>query len=197
MGGKHKLVDIANEIYASGNFPATWKQAILKKNKAAKDPASYRPVSLLPVGGKIVEALILFRFSAYIDERQLIPCVQIGFRSGQGTDINLKHMYNRAYARSTRSIHPAPTVIIFFDAKKAVESVWATGMLHKAMKDGLPAILCKIPENLSLGSYSSSLDQTNTQQAGQTTACSTAGIGISPHDLELLYRGHPTSRKCS
>ena len=147
MGGKHKLLDIANEIYATGNFPSTWKQAImipiLKKNKAAKDPASYRPISLLPVGGKIVEALILKRFSAYISERQLIPCIQTGFRPGQGTDINLKRMYNRAYTRSTRSTHPTPTIMIFFDAKKAFDSVWDIGVLHKAMKDGLPAIFCK------------------------------------------------------
>ena len=103
LGGKHKLLDIANEINACGNFPATWKQAImvpiLKKDKTAKDPASYRPILLLPVGGKIVEVLILSNFSVYIDERQLIPCVQMGFRSGQGTDINLKRMYNRALFR--------------------------------------------------------------------------------------------------
>ena len=47
IGGKHKLLDIANKIYASGNFPVTWKQVImvpiLKKDKAAKDLVSYRP----------------------------------------------------------------------------------------------------------------------------------------------------------
>ena len=87
-----------------------------------------------------MEALILTRFSAYISERQLIPCIQTGFRPGQGTDINLKRMYNRAYIRSTRSTHPVPTV---FDAKKAFDNVWDIGVLHKAMKDGLPAIFCK------------------------------------------------------
>ena len=134
MGGKHKLLDIANEIYSTGHLPATWKQfimvPILKKDKTPKDPASYRPISLLPVGGQIVQVLILTRFSSYIDDRQLIPCIQTGFRPGQGTDINLKRMYNRAYARSTRSTHPPPTIMIFFDAKKAFDSVRDKGVLH-------------------------------------------------------------------
>ena len=50
MGGKHKLLDIANEIYTTGNFPSTWKQAImipiLKKIRQPKtqpptDPSHY------------------------------------------------------------------------------------------------------------------------------------------------------------
>ena len=28
-GGKHKFLDIANEIYFTGNYPKTWKQAIM------------------------------------------------------------------------------------------------------------------------------------------------------------------------
>ena len=55
-GGKHRLLDVHKKIYSTGNFPPTWKHAImvpiLKKDKSAKDPASYRPISLLPVGGE-------------------------------------------------------------------------------------------------------------------------------------------------
>ena len=148
MGGKHKFLDIANEIYLTGHFPKTWKQAImvpiLKKDKPAKDLASYRPISLLPVGGKIVEALILIRFNNYINQRNQIPCIQTGFRPGYSTSINLKRMYTRSYTRATRATHPEPTIMIFFDAKKAFDSVWSIGVLHKAMRDGLPAILIKL-----------------------------------------------------
>ena len=83
---------------------------ILKKDKPAKDPSSYRPISLLPVEGNIVEALILSRFSSYIVDRQLIPCIQKGFRQGQGTD-----------------------------AKKAFGSVWDMEVIHNAMKDKNPS----------------------------------------------------------
>ena len=47
-------------------------------------------------------------------------------------------MYTHAYTRSTRAAHPEYTVMVFFDAKKAFDSVWHTGLLHKSMSDGLP-----------------------------------------------------------
>ena len=52
-------------------------------------------------------------------------------------------LYNKAYTRSTRATHPDPTIMIFFDAKKAFDSVWDTGVLHKAMSDGLPSIFIR------------------------------------------------------
>ena len=116
---------------------------ILKKDKSAKDPASYRPISLLPVGGKILESLVLTRLNPYIHHRKLIPCIQTGFRSGMSTSFNLKRMYNKAYTRSIRATHPDPTILIFFDAKKAFDSVWDIGALHKAMSDGLPSIFIR------------------------------------------------------
>ena len=50
------LHDIYNDIYSTGNMPVTWKHAILapllKKGKNGQKPESYRPISLLPVGGE-------------------------------------------------------------------------------------------------------------------------------------------------
>ena len=146
-GGKLKLLEIANEIYQTGTFPELWKQAIvvpiLKKDKPAKDPGSYRPISLLPVGAKIVESLVLSKINPYLNKRGLIPVAQTGFRKGQSTALNLKRMYTHAYTRSIRSTHPTSSAMIFFDAKKAFDSVWHTGLLHKAMKDGLPGIFIR------------------------------------------------------
>jgi len=146
-GGKIKLLEIANEIYQTGTFPKLWKQAIvvpiLKKDKPAKDPGSYRPISLLPVGAKIVESLVLSKINPYLNKRGLIPVAQTGFRKGQSTALNLKRMYTHAYTRSIRSTHPTSSTMVFFDAKKAFDSVWHIGLLHKAMRDGLPGIIIR------------------------------------------------------
>ena len=146
-GGKLKLLEIANEIYQSGIFPEIWKQAIvvpiLKKDKAANDPASYRPISLLPVGAKIVESLVLSKINPYLNKRGLIPCIQTGFRKEHSTSLNLKRMYTHAYTRSIRSTHPTSSTMVFFDAKKAFDSVWHTGFLHKCLRDGLPGIIIR------------------------------------------------------
>ena len=123
-------------------IPKKWKEAtlvpILKKDKPAKDPTSYRPISLLPVGMKIVESLVLQKLNPYLKERKLIPWAQTSFRKGHSTMINLKWMYTHAYTRSTRTAHPESTVLVFFDSKKAFNSIWHSGLLHKAMMDGLP-----------------------------------------------------------
>ena len=116
---------------------------ILKKDKPAKDPASYRPISLLPVAGKILESLILTWLNPYIRHRKLIPCIQTGFCAGMSSSINLKRMYNKAYNRSVRATHADPTIMIFFDTKKTFDSVWDIGVLHKAMSNGLPAIFIR------------------------------------------------------
>ena len=60
------------------------------------------------------------------------------------TSINLKRMYNKAYTRSVRATHPDPTIMVFFDANKAFDSVWDIGVLHKAMSDRLPSIFIRL-----------------------------------------------------
>ena len=79
-----------------------------------------------------MESLVLGKISPYLDKKGLIPVIQTGFRKGKSTGINLK-----------RSTHPEPTIMVFFDAKKAFDSVWHTGLLHKAMRDGLPGIIIR------------------------------------------------------
>ena len=141
---KIKFLDIANQIWESGEFPDTWKEAImipiLKKRKPAKSPDSYRPISLLPVGAKIVEGLVFNRINPYMGNRGLIPCIQTRFWKGKGTPINIKRTYTHSYSRAIRSTHPYLT---FIDAKKAFNSVWHMGLLHKCMKDGLPGIFTR------------------------------------------------------
>ena len=46
---------------------------ILKKDKAASDPASYRLISLLPIGVKIVEALVLRKMDPYFEKKRTNP----------------------------------------------------------------------------------------------------------------------------
>ena len=102
-GRKRMFLELTNEIYEKGEFPDTWKNAImvpiLKKEKSAKDPASYRPISLLPVGAKIVEAFVLSQLNPYLEKRRLIPVIQTGFDKGESTSTNLKRIYPNTYIK--------------------------------------------------------------------------------------------------
>ena len=118
------ILDLYNEIWRSGDFPEIWKKAILvpipKKGKAAGDPLSYRPISLLPIMGKVLESLVHPRLERYLLERKLIPDFQTGFRKGHSTSINLRRLFSNTYFESTIGVCKRPTVSVFFDAKKSL-----------------------------------------------------------------------------
>ena len=56
---------------------------------------------------------------------------------------NIKKVYNHTYARSVRVKNAKTTILTAFDCIKAFDSVWHMGLLHKCMKDGLPAVLIR------------------------------------------------------
>ena len=49
------------------------------------DPASYRPVSVLPALSKVLEAVHVKQFTAYLDEHGLLPPGQHGYRRRHST----------------------------------------------------------------------------------------------------------------
>ena len=82
------LVNIYNASFASGYFPNTFKQAIIKfipkENKPLTNPINYRPISLLEIPGKLFEKILLNRLNAFLLEHQILkdkfyipywPCV--------------------------------------------------------------------------------------------------------------------------
>jgi len=75
------LAHIYNATLRLFYFPTTWKSSvivtILKPGKPPKHPSSYRPISLLPVLGKILEKILLKRLSHITTENKNIPNTQL------------------------------------------------------------------------------------------------------------------------
>jgi len=69
----------------SGIFPAEWKMAnvvpVYKKDDK-QNVKNYRPVSLLPIFGKIFERLIYKDMYSFFIENNLISQNQSGFKQG-------------------------------------------------------------------------------------------------------------------
>lgn len=108
---------------------------ILKLGKASNDPKSYRPISLLSIPAKLLESLLFSRLLPIIEEKQLIPNHQFGFRRKHSTidqihrivDKILKNFENRKYCST-----------VFLDVAQAFDKVWHEGLLFK-IKQNLPA----------------------------------------------------------
>ena len=139
------IVSLTNDILTSTTFPEKWKKAkiimIAKPGKTRSNPDNYRPISLLPTLGKIVERFILARLEDQCEELNLIPQEQFGFRRSLGTDLQL--------LRLTEIIHDAidsrkVAIGAFLDIKRAFDTVWHQGLIAKLFSFNINPNLVRI-----------------------------------------------------
>jgi exonuclease III len=82
------ITHIVNTSITQGQFPEQWKMAkvipLLKKGDP-KNKTNYRPISLLPVTSKILEAVVRKQVSKFFETNDLLPKQQHGFRPGRST----------------------------------------------------------------------------------------------------------------
>ena len=79
-----------NTSIKTGTYPTLFKEAIVVPvfkggRKDKEDPASYRPISVLPALSKVLETIVVEQFLDYLDEYNLLPPAQHGFRQGHST----------------------------------------------------------------------------------------------------------------
>ena len=78
-----KLTFLFNFSINETNFPDQWKKALvipIPKPGDSQKANNYRPISLLPQPGKILEKLIHTQLSTYLEENELLSQNQFGFR---------------------------------------------------------------------------------------------------------------------
>lgn len=127
------ILAILNACLRLSFYPSQWKIAqvimIQKPGKPPQDVTSYRPISLLPVVGKILEGIVLNRMREHLAE--IIPTHQFGFREGHGTieqvhrlvDVIGRALENKLYCCAA-----------FLDISQAFDKVWHNGLLYKIKK---------------------------------------------------------------
>lgn len=139
------LVAIFNAMFSLRYFPSEWKKAdvifIPKPGKDHKFPQNHRPISLLSTVGKIAEKLILRRLSCIVDDLELIPKHQFGFRSQHSTTQQIVRLTEIAsHGLNIKHL----TGIISLDVEKAFDTVWHDGLIHKLLLQGIPFNLVKL-----------------------------------------------------
>jgi hypothetical protein len=145
------LVIIFNSVLHEGYFPKVWKSAniilILKPGKQPTEVDSYRPISLLPTLGKIMERLILNRLRDVEAAERAIPDFQFGFRTQHGTPEQLHRVVNFALEALEMKEY---AVAAFLDIQQAFDRVWHQGLLYKA-KQILTPQLFQIVKSFLIG----------------------------------------------
>ena len=142
--GFEYLKFIINSCLKLNHFPKIWKHAkvipIPKPGKPAHEVSSYRPISLLSSISKILERVLLRRINDHLDENNIIPNQQCGFRTGRSTSHQLIKVIKTARESIKRK---KSTGMIFLDVEKAFDRVWHNGLLYKMIKLGFPLPLIK------------------------------------------------------
>ena len=120
-------------------FPNEWKEAnivpIYKKGDKQLIQ-NYRPVSLLPICGKIFEKIIFNSLFKYLENNNLLNPHHSGFRPGDSFVHQLLSITYDIY----KSFDANPSLEvrgIFLDTSKAFDRVWHEGLLFKLKRVGL------------------------------------------------------------
>ena len=132
------LLKIFNACYVKGQIPNQWTEAeviaLPKKGKKHSDPNNYRPISLTPHLGKVYERLVKNRLEYHFQKNASIPSNQAGFKRGRGcSDHFVKLSSNIKKSMSKGN----PVLAVFFDIRKAFDSVWIEKVLQKLHKKGI------------------------------------------------------------
>jgi len=131
------LTSLFNLSLKSGVFPSDWKSSNVTPILKSGNPAlvsNYRPISLLSLVSKVLERIVHNRVSKYLSANSLLSDQQFGFRAGSSTQEALLSITNdwHQLLSSNRQIG-----VVFFDIKKAFDSVPHSQILDSLAKFGI------------------------------------------------------------
>ena len=132
------LLDIFNDVWQSGDFPSSWKEALVipipKPGKDSSDPNNYRPIALTSCFCKTLERMVNTRLVWFLERNNLIVDVQSGFRRQRRTVYHLVRF--ETFIREA-FINKQHVVSVFFDLESAYDTTWKYGILRDLHDFGL------------------------------------------------------------
>ena len=135
---------IFNHCIDSGIYPCEWKKANvvpIHKKGDKQTLKNYRPVSLLPICGKIFERLIYNEMFGFFLDKGLISANQSGFKPGDSCINQLLSIMRNIY----KSFDDGYEVRgVFLDISKAFYKIWHDGLIFKIQENGLLDSLLKV-----------------------------------------------------
>ena len=127
-----------NHFMQQGVFPDILKIGNITpvyKNKGSKQSFDcYRPISIIPIFGKIFEKVIYNRLYNFFTSQNLINPRQFGFRKGHSTSHALNYSVNFLNNAISKAKH---TIGIFIDLSKAFDTIDHTKLLAKLENNGI------------------------------------------------------------
>ena len=125
-------------MFWKGTFPKCLKKAVvipIHKCANASEAQNYRPISLLPTIGKILEKILCDRITTFLDKCDLLNRNQFGFRQKRGTTdalVNFLEGIKEDWENGFKEVKA-----VFIDLKKAFDTIEQNLLLEKLENIGM------------------------------------------------------------
>jgi len=117
--------------YDQGVVPSEWKIAKvvpIHKKKSKTDPANYRPVALLSLVSKIMERIVVFHMTRFLEKEEILSDCQFGFRPGHSTTHPLLVLHHKISDLLDKQKEGR---IVALDISGAFDCVWHRRLIQK------------------------------------------------------------------
>lgn len=134
------LTYLYNSMLRLPYFPLIQSSTIIlihKPNKPKNEASSYRPISLLPVLGKLFEKILLQRIRSITQTQNIIPDNQFGFRTKHSTTQQIHRIIDKISSSFEKQKY-CPGIFLYLS--QAFDRVQHQSLLFK-IKKVLPAPL--------------------------------------------------------
>ena len=131
------ITKIYNASLRNATFPKAWKFGTvvpIPKQDNITEVTNLRPISLLPMPGKLLEKMVCNRLKQYLETNHILSECQFGFRKGMSTSNAISSLLDEIYNNLNNC---KTTFAVFLDLKKAFDTVSHNVLYYKLSQIGL------------------------------------------------------------
>ena len=149
------LIILFQNSITSTHYSDIWKRSNIIPAHKKNDKQliqNYRPISFLPIFGKIFEKVVFNRIYNFLLNERLLNPNQSGFRPSDSCINQLLAIIHEIF--ESFDCNPSLEVrLVFLDISKAFGKVWHKGLLYKLKSMGISAELYELIENYLSGRF--------------------------------------------